>query len=291
MGTGTGTGCCGEGTCLGLLPWLSAVVSPPDFSLFSYNNGVVMTSCRELDSNRSALSAASAFAIATAGANEGTPTKEKYRRMSLASAGTRPRAAPLRGQAPWVPISVVSGRFPPGALWLWGRQCERPDLLYPQLAACTAPGTPCPAAQSLAGSCIFTVLRELGLCLLALLKIALSNPGQSCGCAKWWAILSGFPTDQRNGDKEFVIRRAATNRVLNVLRHWVSKHSQVQCGGAGMGTGGVPRSGGSHVARGWGSSGALVHSLGSLGAGTGPAACLWAQPGSSWKGNLPFFFF
>uniref|UniRef100_A0A3B3UVG1 Ras protein specific guanine nucleotide releasing factor 1 n=1 Tax=Poecilia latipinna TaxID=48699 RepID=A0A3B3UVG1_9TELE len=35
---------------------------------------------------------------------------------------------------------------------------------------------------------------------------------------------SGFPTDQRNGDKEFVIRRAATNRVLNVLRHWVSKH-------------------------------------------------------------------
>ncbi|NXO04853.1 RGRF1 factor, partial [Rhinopomastus cyanomelas] len=93
-----------------------------DFSLFSYNNGVVMTSCRELDSTRSALSAASAFAIATAGANEGTPTKEKYRRMSLASAG--------------------------------------------------------------------------------------------------------FPADQRNGDKEFVIRRAATNRVLNVLRHWVSKHSQ-----------------------------------------------------------------
>ncbi|NXH46422.1 RGRF1 factor, partial [Dicaeum eximium] len=93
-----------------------------DFSLFSYNNGMVMTSCRDLDGSRSALSATSAFAIATAGANEGTPTKEKYRRMSLASAG--------------------------------------------------------------------------------------------------------FPTDQRNGDKEFVIRRAATNRVLNVLRHWVSKHSQ-----------------------------------------------------------------
>ncbi|XP_040896884.1 ras-specific guanine nucleotide-releasing factor 1-like isoform X2 [Toxotes jaculatrix] len=92
------------------------------FSLFSFNNGMVVSSCRELDNNRSALSAASAFAIATAGANEGTPTKEKYRRMSLAS--------------------------------------------------------------------------------------------------------TGFPTDQRNGDKEFVIRRAATNRVLNVLRHWVSKHSQ-----------------------------------------------------------------
>ncbi|KAG5839653.1 hypothetical protein ANANG_G00207190 [Anguilla anguilla] len=93
-----------------------------EFSLFSYNNGMVVSSCRELDSTRSALSAASAFAIATAGANEGTPTKEKYRRMSLAS--------------------------------------------------------------------------------------------------------TGFPTDQRNGDKEFIIRRAATNRVLNVLRHWVSKHSQ-----------------------------------------------------------------
>ncbi|XP_048338062.1 ras-specific guanine nucleotide-releasing factor 1 [Sphaerodactylus townsendi] len=93
-----------------------------EFPLFSYNNGVVMTSCRELENSRNALSATSAFAIATAGANEGTPTKEKYRRMSLASAG--------------------------------------------------------------------------------------------------------FPPDQRNGDKEFVIRRAATNRVLNVLRHWVSKHSQ-----------------------------------------------------------------
>nr|XP_056721979.1 ras-specific guanine nucleotide-releasing factor 1 [Euleptes europaea] len=93
-----------------------------EFPLFSYNNGVVMTPGRELDNSRSSLSAASAFAIATAGANEGTPTKEKYRRMSLASAG--------------------------------------------------------------------------------------------------------FPPDQRNGDKEFVIRRAATNRVLNVLRHWVSKHSQ-----------------------------------------------------------------
>lgn len=63
---------------------------PVEFSLFSYNNGTVMSSCRpEMDNNnRSALSAASAFAIATAGANEGTPTKEKYRRMSLASTGT-----------------------------------------------------------------------------------------------------------------------------------------------------------------------------------------------------------
>ncbi|ETE69441.1 Ras-specific guanine nucleotide-releasing factor 1, partial [Ophiophagus hannah] len=108
----------------GIIP-LNCLPSSPhaEFPLFSYNNGVVMTSCRELENSRSsALSAASAFAIATAGANEGTPTKEKYRRMSLAS--------------------------------------------------------------------------------------------------------PGFPSDQRNSDKEFVIRRAATNRVLNVLRHWVSKHAQ-----------------------------------------------------------------
>uniref|UniRef100_A0A3Q2Q778 Ras protein specific guanine nucleotide releasing factor 2 n=1 Tax=Fundulus heteroclitus TaxID=8078 RepID=A0A3Q2Q778_FUNHE len=31
---------------------------------------------------------------------------------------------------------------------------------------------------------------------------------------------------EKTCDKEFIIRRAATNRVLNVLRHWVSKHSQ-----------------------------------------------------------------
>lgn len=68
------------------------VVPAAEFSLFSYNNGMVMSSCRELDNNRSALSAASAFAIATAGANEGTPTKEKYRRMSLASSGSSERS-------------------------------------------------------------------------------------------------------------------------------------------------------------------------------------------------------
>lgn len=64
-----------------------------------------MTSCRELDSNRSALSAASAFAIATAGANEGTPNKEKYRRMSLASAGT--------GLAHQLDDSTTPGACPP----------------------------------------------------------------------------------------------------------------------------------------------------------------------------------
>ncbi|XP_034565855.1 ras-specific guanine nucleotide-releasing factor 2 isoform X3 [Notolabrus celidotus] len=36
----------------------------------------------------------------------------------------------------------------------------------------------------------------------------------------------GFNNSEKVCDKEFIIRRAATNRVLNVLRHWVSKHSQ-----------------------------------------------------------------
>uniref|UniRef100_A0A8C0XI09 Ras-specific guanine nucleotide-releasing factor 2 n=1 Tax=Castor canadensis TaxID=51338 RepID=A0A8C0XI09_CASCN len=34
------------------------------------------------------------------------------------------------------------------------------------------------------------------------------------------------PPEQKTCDKEFIIRRTATNRVLNVLRHWVSKHAQ-----------------------------------------------------------------
>lgn len=38
---------------------------------------------------------------------------------------------------------------------------------------------------------------------------------------------SVFTNSERTCDKDFIIRRAATNRVLNVLRHWVSKHSQV----------------------------------------------------------------
>uniref|UniRef100_A0A8D2ZHF1 Ras protein specific guanine nucleotide releasing factor 1 n=1 Tax=Scophthalmus maximus TaxID=52904 RepID=A0A8D2ZHF1_SCOMX len=52
-----------------------------------------------------------------------------------------------------------------------------------------------------------------------------ASPTKTQGKNPFDIFSAGFPTDQRNGDKEFVIRRAATNRVLNVLRHWVSKHS------------------------------------------------------------------
>lgn len=92
-----------------------------EFPLFAYNNGVVMTSCRELDNSRSALSAASAFAIATAGANEGTPTKEKYRRMSLASAGE---------------TEMGGGLFGGGALPHWA------ETLLPLLNALLSPLSP-----------------------------------------------------------------------------------------------------------------------------------------------------
>ncbi|XP_010630097.1 ras-specific guanine nucleotide-releasing factor 1 isoform X2 [Fukomys damarensis] len=152
-----------------------------EFPLFSYNNGVVMTSCRELDNNRSALSATSAFAIATAGANEGTANKEKYRRMSLASAGVR--ASLLPGPSEVAPRWASGGRGPAR--------------------------TPAELPTSADHSCSRDT--ELPTSLFGLLPP--SAPG-------------GFPPDQRNGDKEFVIRRAATNRVLNVLRHWVSKHAQ-----------------------------------------------------------------
>uniref|UniRef100_A0A8C2J927 Ras-specific guanine nucleotide-releasing factor 1-like n=1 Tax=Cyprinus carpio TaxID=7962 RepID=A0A8C2J927_CYPCA len=59
----------------------------------------------------------------------------------------------------------------------------------------------------------------------------LDNNRSALSAASAFAIATaganeGTPTKEKNGDKEFVIRRAATNRVLNVLRHWVSKHSQ-----------------------------------------------------------------
>ncbi|XP_028721788.1 ras-specific guanine nucleotide-releasing factor 1 [Peromyscus leucopus] len=147
-----------------------------EFPLFNYNNGVVMTSCRELDNTRSALSASSAFAIATAGANESTPKKEKfqYRRMSLATTG--PASAILPS---WSPILPPQSPLVLGQILLQAKNANRESPRHPL-------------------------------------------PQQRFHTK----ALPGFPPDQRNGDKEFVIRRAATNRVLNVLRHWVSKHSQ-----------------------------------------------------------------
>uniref|UniRef100_A0A8C6N576 RAS protein-specific guanine nucleotide-releasing factor 2 n=1 Tax=Mus spicilegus TaxID=10103 RepID=A0A8C6N576_MUSSI len=47
-----------------------------------------------------------------------------------------------------------------------------------------------------------------------------SPPGDVC-----FFSFKGF-NNERTCDKEFIIRRTATNRVLNVLRHWVSKHAQ-----------------------------------------------------------------
>uniref|UniRef100_A0A8C4EGX1 Ras-specific guanine nucleotide-releasing factor 2 n=1 Tax=Dicentrarchus labrax TaxID=13489 RepID=A0A8C4EGX1_DICLA len=51
---------------------------------------------------------------------------------------------------------------------------------------------------------------------------ATSEPGDMSPCRS----PSTPSNSEKSCDKEFIIRRAATNRVLNVLRHWVSKHSQ-----------------------------------------------------------------
>lgn len=100
---------------------------------------------------------------------------------------------------------------------------------------------------------------EPGLLAKRCITAAQGPPGHSCegrpspprpGVLPWGSVLTpsglcatlpttGFPTDQRDGDKEFVIRRAATNRVLNVLRHWVSKHSQVGGGRGALGPAGT----------------------------------------------------
>ncbi|KAG9353585.1 hypothetical protein JZ751_011705, partial [Albula glossodonta] len=61
-----------------------------------------------------------------------------------------------------------------------------------------------------------------------------SEPGEASPCRspstprhlRYRQPGGGFNNSERTCDKEFIIRRAATNRVLNVLRHWVSKHSQ-----------------------------------------------------------------
>nr|XP_023841930.1 LOW QUALITY PROTEIN: ras-specific guanine nucleotide-releasing factor 2-like [Salvelinus alpinus] len=52
------------------------------------------------------------------------------------------------------------------------------------------------------------------------------SPASAFAIATAAAGHGSFNNSERTCDKEFIIRRAATNRVLNVLRHWVSKHSQ-----------------------------------------------------------------
>ena len=243
-----------------------------------------MTPCRELDSNRSALSAASAFAIATAGANEGTPNKEKYRRMSLASAGTElahhlddsttPGACPPSDMECLLPQALTGLSLLPGGPFIPTHPlCNLANLCLessPLPDGCSATRSAShfhggvEATRILQRPLKAAEVREKRACEDCVHR-KLSHPDSLvrtwAGCQIFshppprappsfprlpqiWGFLSslpsplsvtcvpGFPPDQRNGDKEFVIRRAATNRVLNVLRHWVSKHSQV---------GGTPR--------------------------------------------------
>ncbi|XP_063101348.1 ras-specific guanine nucleotide-releasing factor 2 isoform X1 [Cavia porcellus] len=56
--------------------------------------------------------------------------------------------------------------------------------------------------------------------------IATAAAGHGSPPGEWGLARTGFNNTERMCDKEFIIRRTATNRVLNVLRHWVSKHAQ-----------------------------------------------------------------
>uniref|UniRef100_A0A8U8CA08 Ras protein specific guanine nucleotide releasing factor 1 n=1 Tax=Geospiza parvula TaxID=87175 RepID=A0A8U8CA08_GEOPR len=104
--------------------------------------------------------------------------------------------------------------------------------------SCSSNGCPWPAQVPAPGTASGVPIATTGVSLQAHSGLGAPRARRACSrlCPGVWAWhcprtvqvpgFSGFPTDQRNGDKEFVIRRAATNRVLNVLRHWVSKHSQ-----------------------------------------------------------------
>uniref|UniRef100_A0A8C6LKJ8 Ras protein specific guanine nucleotide releasing factor 2 n=1 Tax=Nothobranchius furzeri TaxID=105023 RepID=A0A8C6LKJ8_NOTFU len=82
----------------------------------------------------------------------------------------------------------------------------------PPPTATSSPGLPQTfGASSLPPVCTKAPL-DLSQCLLTLFGL--------------FYFLLGFNNSEKSCDKEFIIRRAATNRVLNVLRHWVSKHSQ-----------------------------------------------------------------
>uniref|UniRef100_A0A670J3S6 Ras protein specific guanine nucleotide releasing factor 2 n=1 Tax=Podarcis muralis TaxID=64176 RepID=A0A670J3S6_PODMU len=89
--------------------------------------------------------------------------------------------------------------------------------------------------RSIRRGIIYTIYCVIKGCCFAKKLQATDNSHCSVSPASAFAIATaaaghgsppGFNNSERTCDKEFIIRRAATNRVLNVLRHWVSKHSQ-----------------------------------------------------------------
>uniref|UniRef100_A0A672SFZ8 Ras protein specific guanine nucleotide releasing factor 2 n=1 Tax=Sinocyclocheilus grahami TaxID=75366 RepID=A0A672SFZ8_SINGR len=99
-----------------------------------------------------------------------------------------------------------------GALSCWNKNGDSGDM-----SPCRSPSTPrhlryrTPAGQSPDSS-------RCAVSPASAFAIATAAAGHSSP--------QGFTNPEKSYDKEFLIRRAATNRVLNVLRHWVSKHSQ-----------------------------------------------------------------
>ncbi|XP_017287772.1 ras-specific guanine nucleotide-releasing factor 2 isoform X4 [Kryptolebias marmoratus] len=95
---------------------------------------------------------------------------------------------------------------------------ESPSISEPgDLSPCRSPSTPRHLRYRQAG----VASGENSRCAMSpasAFAIATAAAGHSSS--------QGFSNSEKACDKEFIIRRAATNRVLNVLRHWVSKHSQ-----------------------------------------------------------------
>nr|XP_020144301.1 ras-specific guanine nucleotide-releasing factor 1 [Microcebus murinus] len=233
-------------------------------SRFLLQQRVVMTSPRAGAATAVPCRPALAFAIATARSQRwAVPNKEKYRRMvagqaqgrgaaveaapAVAGDGKRPRLRPrpalglpptapqtLFLQQPWGPPAGLEWAPPQSS----GRSLGRPRGPAPRWGG--------PDGWNTRGRQAWTAPTGSAWCLRYGSEAGVppcrgrqdqpSSAGSQTGVTHGFfrsRVLCplcpappGFPPDQRNGDKEFVIRRAATNRVLNVLRHWVSKHSQ-----------------------------------------------------------------
>uniref|UniRef100_A0A4W6DJR4 Ras protein specific guanine nucleotide releasing factor 2 n=1 Tax=Lates calcarifer TaxID=8187 RepID=A0A4W6DJR4_LATCA len=100
---------------------------------------------------------------------------------------------------------------------LWEAEAKHPQGEAGDMSPCRSPSTPRHLRYRQTG----VTSGENSRCTMSpasAFAIATAAAGHSSS--------QGFSNSEKACDKEFIIRRAATNRVLNVLRHWVSKHSQ-----------------------------------------------------------------
>ncbi|XP_076842576.1 ras-specific guanine nucleotide-releasing factor 2 isoform X3 [Brachyhypopomus gauderio] len=92
-----------------------------------------------------------------------------------------------------------------------------PEMSVPadggDLSLCRSPSTPCHLRHRQPGEGSRSTMSPASAFAIATAAAGHGSP-------------QGISSMEKLYDKEFLIRRAATNRVLNVLRHWVSKHTQ-----------------------------------------------------------------